>query len=78
MGEENLVFGLNGLEILNLIENQPAHLNYDGKLPEITMPLLWNASNLFSQIEEMLYTVPSFVNAIKSTDSQGSVSSNSK
>lgn len=66
MKEEILYFGPDDYEIIDVdgYKNKPSGIF--NKLPEIAKPLLKNVNVIFSKVEQMLYTAPSFINAVRS------------
>lgn len=67
MNEEIIYYGPDDYEILDVEEFEAKPTSVFGNLPEIARPLLSKANTIFSQIEKLLYTAPSFINAVKST-----------
>ena len=67
MDEEILYFGPDDYKILDIEGYETKPTSGFNKLPDIARPLLSNANRIFSQIEKLLYTAPSFINAVRST-----------
>lgn len=67
MNEEIIYYGPDDYEILDVEAFEAKPTSVFGNLPEIARPLLSKANTIFSQIEKLLYTAPSFINAVKST-----------
>ncbi|MCB2861148.1 hypothetical protein [Streptococcus suis] len=67
MNEEIIYYGPDDYEILDVEAFEAKPTSVFGNLPEIAIPLLSKANTIFSQIEKLLYTAPSFINAVKST-----------
>lgn len=53
------------VQILDTSEYKTELETYFEKMPEVAQPILKNAKRLFSKIEEMLYTAPAMINAIR-------------
>ncbi|HEM6372805.1 hypothetical protein HCC13_07940 [Streptococcus suis] len=67
MNEEIIYNGPDDYEILDFEEFEAKPTSVFDNLPEIARPLLSKANTIFSRIEKLLYTAPSFINALKST-----------
>ena len=67
MDEEILYFGPDDYDILDVEEYVSNPTSVLSKLPEIARPLLNNANTIFSQIEKLLYTAPSFINTLRAS-----------
>lgn len=67
MNDEIIYIGPDDYEILDFEEFEAKPTRVFDNLPEIARPLLSKANTIFSRIEKLLYTAPSFINALKST-----------
>lgn len=67
MDEEILYFGPDDFEILDVEDYVAKPTSVFSKLPEIARPLLSNANAIFSHIEKLLYTAPSFIDLLTET-----------
>ncbi len=67
MNEEIIYYGPDDYEILDFEEFEAKPTSVFDNLPEIARPLLRKANTIFSRIEKLLYTAPSFIYALKST-----------
>ncbi|HEM6186866.1 hypothetical protein ACEF08_05695 [Streptococcus suis] len=67
MNEEIIYYGPDDYEILDVEAFEAKPTSVFGNVPKIARPLLSKANTIFSQIEKLLYTAPSFINAVKST-----------
>ncbi|MGT2665994.1 hypothetical protein ACVRYP_01535 [Streptococcus rifensis] len=65
MHDKILYFGPEDYEIIDFKEYQTKPKKLVNKLPNIAKPLLRNANDIFSKLEKLLYTAPSFINAVK-------------
>lgn len=55
------------VEVLDADEFEEIAMNMSQNIPEIAKPLLNNAKNILHQMEEMLYSAPAFINALKAS-----------
>lgn len=55
------------IEIVNASEYSEDLTEYFNDMPEVARPLLKGAKEVFSKIEQMLYSAPSFINLVKAS-----------
>lgn len=65
MDEGILYFGPDDYEILDIEGYETRPKGVISKLPEIAKPLLRNADTIFSKVENLLYTAPSFIKVVR-------------
>ena len=65
MEKEILYFGPDDYEVIDFEDYQTKPSKLVNKLPNLAKPLLSNANAIFFKVEKLLYTAPSFINAIK-------------
>lgn len=55
------------IEIVNASEYSEDLTEYFNDMPEVARPLLKGAKEVFSKIEQMLYSAPAFINLVKAS-----------
>lgn len=55
------------IEIVNASEYSEDLTEYFNEMPEVARPLLKGAKEVFSKIEQMLYSAPAFINLVKAS-----------
>ena len=63
--DDVIVLGPDDYEIIDASEYKGELAEHFSQIPEVAQPLLSGARKTLKKIEEMLYTAPSFINAVK-------------
>lgn len=66
--DDNVIhFSLEDIEIIDASEYREDLSEYFSDMPEVARPLVKGAKEAFSKIEQMLYSVPAFINLVKAS-----------
>lgn len=63
--EDTINIPVEDVEVVDTVEYYTDVMESFSEMPDVARPLINNARTMFSKIKEMLYTAPSFINAVK-------------